>query len=384
MVGAGYVGLSLGLFLAKKHSVCFLDLSQDTVDQINARRSPLSEKEFTDEIKNPSLDLIATTDHELALRGADFVMVCVPTNQDPETGLLDASAVRSVVLASAVEAPAALVVIKSTVPIGTTQSLLDQAPHLRLVFAPEFLREGNSLKDHSAPSRVVVGGSETESKQVADLMLEGVENRNVPVVLCKPEEAEAIKLFSNAYLASRVAFFNEVDSFCMLGGLSPKAVVQGISLDPRIGIHYNNPSFGFGGYCLPKDTLEVANHLKKMGLLLSSATLESNEKRLSLIAQQIVSYAPKSIGIYRLNMKAGSSNLRDSSSLRLLRELLAANIEIGIYEPLIEEDFYIGCKVFKSLEQFKDSSSLIVANRITPELGGSEHKLFSRDLFGFS
>ena len=382
MVGAGYVGLSLGLYLAKINPVCFLDLSEQTVNQINARISPISEPELTEEIKNPSLDVVATTDQKDALTGADIVMICVPTNHDPRTGLLDVSIVNSVVLSSAALAPNALVVIKSTVPIGTTKSLQGRAPHLRLVFSPEFVKEGNGLQDHLEPSRVVVGGSEIDAKQVVDLMLEGVQNPNVPVVLCSSEEAESIKLFSNAFLASRVAFFKEVDSFCLLGGLSPKAVVQGISLDPRIGAHYNNPSFGFGGYCLPKDTLEVANSLKNTGLLLSSATVESNEKRLSLIAEQIVSRAPKSVGIYRLNMKAGSSNVRDSSSVRLLQELAAANLEIGIYEPLIEENFFQGHRVFKSLDDFKNSSALIVANRITSELEGTESKIFSRDLFG--
>lgn len=384
LVGAGHVGLSLGLFLAKRHSVYFLDSSEEKVAQINNRVSPIADQELIAEISNSSLEMIATTDQKAALSSAEMVIVCVPTNQDPHTGLLDSSIVSSVVLATAELAPNALVVIKSTVPIGTTQTLQDQASHLRLVFSPEFVREGSGLQDHLEPSRVVVGGLEANARVVADLMLEGIDNLDTPVVLCTSEEAEAIKLFSNAFLASRVAFFNEVDSFCLLEGISPKVVVQGVSLDPRIGVHYNNPSFGFGGYCLPKDTLEVATQLKKMGLLLSSATIESNEKRLSLIAQEIISRGPKSVGIYRLNMKADSSNVRESSSLRLLEKLAAANLEIAIYEPLIKDDFFNGHKVHKSLEDFKHACALIVANRITSELEGMESKLFSRDLFGIS
>ncbi len=384
VVGAGHVGLSLGLFLAKRHPVYFLDSSKKIVAQINNRVSPLADKEIIEEISNSSMEIMATTDQKLALSSAEIVIVCVPTNQDPKTGLLDTSIVSSVVLATAEMASNALIVIKSTVPIGTTQTLQDQAPHMRLVFSPEFVREGSGLQEHLEPSRVVVGGLESNARQFADLMLEGVEGLDPAVVLCTSEEAEAIKLFSNAFLASRVSFFNEVDSFCLLEGLSPNVVIEGVSLDPRIGVHYNNPSFGFGGYCLPKDTLEVATQLKKLGLLLSSATIESNEKRLSLIAQEIVLRAPKSVGVYRLNMKAGSSNVRESSSLLLLKKLAAANLEIGIYEPLIEGDFLNGHKVHKSLEDFKLASDLIVANRITPDLEGTESKLFSRDLFGIS
>lgn len=384
VVGAGHVGLSLGLFLAKIHSICFLDSSEETVTKINNRISPIADQELIDELSNSSLDFSATTDQRSALSSAEVVIVCVPTNQDPNTGLLDTSIVSSVVLATAELAPNSLVVLKSTVSIGTTQTLQEQAPHLRLVFSPEFVREGSGLQDHLKPSRVVVGGLESNAKVVADLMLEGIDNLDTPVLLCTSEEAEAIKLFSNAFLASRVSFFNEVDSFCLLQGLTPEVVIQGLSLDPRVGFHYNNPSFGFGGYCLPKDTLEVATQLKKMGLLLSWATIESNEKRLSLIAQEIISRRPKSVGIYRLNMKVGSSNVRESSSLRLLEKLAKANLEIGIYEPLIEDDFFDGHKVYRSLEEFKHASALIAANRMTSELEGVESKLFSRDLFGIS
>jgi UDPglucose 6-dehydrogenase len=382
IAGTGYVGLSNAVVLAQHHEVVALDINPGKVELINQRRSPIVDPELSEYLAGNDLDLRATTDPAQAYTDAAWVVIATPTDYDTETNFFDTSSVEAVISDVAAINPAATVVIKSTVPVGYTQRLREQHPELTILFSPEFLREGRALHDNLHPSRVIVGDTGTKGREFADLLLEGAVDQDAPVLLTHATEAEAIKLFANTYLAMRVAYFNELDTYAATRGLDTRQIIEGVGLDPRIGDHYNNPSFGYGGYCLPKDTRQLLANYGDVPQTLITAIVDANTTRMDFIATDIVSRHPRRVGIYRLIMKAGSDNFRASSIQGVMARLQAQGVEVVVYEPTLQEDSFQGCPVYSDLEQFVTDSDVIIANRRDDhlqELAGD--KVYSRDIY---
>ena len=382
VAGLGYVGLSLAVLLAQAHEVVALDVNAARVGQVNAGTSPIEDADISAFLAGGRLKLAGTTDARQALEGADYVIIATPTNYDTRTNRFDTSTVEQVIAQALYHAPGATIVVKSTIPVGFTERMRAEHGTNRILFSPEFLREGRALHDNLHPSRIVVGDSTPEARRFAGLLAEGSLDPDVPVVFTGSTEAEAIKLFSNTYLAMRVAFFNELDSYALTNGLDAREIIDGMCLDPRIGCHYNNPSFGYGGYCLPKDTKQLLANYATVPQNLIAAVVESNRTRKDVIADQIVARQPRVVGVHRLVMKAGSDNFRDSSVQGIMKRIKAKGIPVIVYEPVLQDDLFYNSPVIRDLGEFKTQADLIIANRLTPDLEDVADKVYTRDLFG--
>ena len=382
VVGLGYVGLSNAVLLAQNHDVTAVDVSAARVDLVSNHKSPIVDAELEDFLAHKPLQLTATTDLAAAARDAELVVIATPTDYDPHTNHFDTSSVENVARAVLAANPAASVVVKSTIPVGFITRLRRNLGSDNVFFSPEFLREGRALNDNLYPSRIIVGDTGLRGRQFADLMLEGAAKKDVAVLLTDPAEAEAIKLFANTYLAMRVAFFNELDSYAMAAGMDARQIIEGTGLDPRIGLHYNNPSFGYGGYCLPKDTKQLLANYGAVPQNLIAAIVDANRTRKDFLAQRIFDRKPRTVGVYRLVMKANSDNVRQSSIQGIMKRIKARGIPVILYEPALAEDQFFGSRVVRDLDAFKAEADLILANRMSPDLADVESKLFTRDLFG--
>ena len=382
VVGLGYVGMSLSALLARQHSITALDIDEERVARVNAGRPTVADDLMADYMANEELSLVATTSPSNAYVDADFVIVATPTDYDPEKNHFDTSSVEAVIEQARQHNPTATIVIKSTTPVGLTEELRQKLNEDRLLFSPEFLREGQALHDNLHPSRIIVGGTGDEAVRFGELLRRAAFDSEVPVLLLGSTEAEAVKLFANTYLAMRVAFFNELDSFGLARGFNVREVIDGVSLDPRIGLGYNNPSFGYGGYCLPKDTKQLLANYKDIPQHMMQGIVDSNVSRKDFLANEILSLKPGIVGVYRLAMKSGSDNTRSAAIQGIMKRLKAKGIEVLVWEPMLQQEKYFNSEVVSDLNEFLSRSDLVISNRLEPDLLSVREKVFSRDLYG--